>query len=215
MVRSLRESLDAAQFKDWQMPATQFGGIHLGYAGLAFDSPFRNVKDYEDYLSRLHQIPRVLDQAIGHMRDGLARTTSFHQSIYWKKVSDQAQKIADDSLETSPFTDPLRKFPDSISEAQRKQLSDAINAAVKNEVAPAYAKFAKFVRDDYAPHAVLILAYGPSPTEKHAILRHPSSDDHRLHRRSDSSTRTEECCGNRNPDADHRQGAGIQRSEIV
>ena len=71
MLRSLREALDGAQFKDWEMPATQFGGIHLGYASLAFDSPFRNVKDYEDYLSRLHQIPRVLDEAMGHMRDGL------------------------------------------------------------------------------------------------------------------------------------------------
>ncbi len=50
MVRSLREGIDGAQFKDWEMPATQFGGIHLGYAGLAFDSPFRNLKDYEDYL---------------------------------------------------------------------------------------------------------------------------------------------------------------------
>jgi uncharacterized protein (DUF885 family) len=71
MVRSLREALDSAQFKDWEMPATQFGGIHLGYASLAFDSPFRKVKDYEDYVSRLRQIPRVLEQAMGHMRDGL------------------------------------------------------------------------------------------------------------------------------------------------
>ena len=71
MLRSLREGLDSAQFKSWEMPATQFGGIHLGYASLAFDSPFRNVKDYQDYLSRLRQIPRVLDQAMGHMRDGL------------------------------------------------------------------------------------------------------------------------------------------------
>src|SRR5271157_2667100 len=29
MLRSLREALDAAQFQDWEMPATQFGGIHL------------------------------------------------------------------------------------------------------------------------------------------------------------------------------------------
>src|SRR6266536_1309111 len=38
MVRSLRESLEAAQFKGWEMPATQFGGIHLGYASLVFDT---------------------------------------------------------------------------------------------------------------------------------------------------------------------------------
>ncbi|MFZ0686209.1 MAG: DUF885 domain-containing protein [Terriglobales bacterium] len=154
MVRSLREALDAARFKDWEMPATQFGGIHLGYASLAFDSPFRNKKDYEDYRSRLHQIPRVLDQATEHMRDGL-RDHLMPPKYLLEKVSSQAQGIADDSLDSSPFTEPLRKFPDSISEETRKQLRAEIESAVKDEVAPAYAKFAKFVREDYAPHGRL------------------------------------------------------------
>jgi uncharacterized protein (DUF885 family) len=154
MVRSLRESLESAPFKDWEMPATQFGGIHLGYAGLPFDTPFRNVKDYEDYLSRLHQIPRVLDQAMGHMRDGL-RDHLMPPKYLLEKVSGQAQGIADDTLDKSPFTDPLHKFPDTVSEADRKQLSEKIKNAAKNEVAPAYAKFAKFVREDYAPHGRL------------------------------------------------------------
>jgi uncharacterized protein (DUF885 family) len=154
MVRSLREELDSAQFKNWEMPATQFGGIHLEYASLASDSPFRNVKDYQDYLSRLRQIPRVLDQAMGHMRDGL-RDHRMPPKYLLEKVSSQAQEIADDPLDKSPFTEPLRKFPDSIPENDRKQLRDGIENAVKNEVAPAYAKFAKFVRDDYAPHGRL------------------------------------------------------------
>ena len=154
MVRSLREGLEGARFKHWEMPVTQFGGIHLWYASLAFDSPFRNVKDYEDYLSRLRQIPRALEQTIGHMRDGL-RDQLMPPKYLLEKVSSQAQNIADDSLDKSPFTEPLRKFPDSISEADRKRLRAAIEAAVKNEVAPAYAKFAKFVREDYAPHGRL------------------------------------------------------------
>src|ERR1039457_827018 len=151
MVRSLREDVESARFKDWEMPATQFGGVHLEYASLPFDSPFRNVKDYDDYVSRLHQIPRVLEQATGHMRDGL-RDHLMPPKYLLEKVSDQAQQIADDSLEKTPFTDPLRKFPDSISENERKRLRAAIEGAVKNEVAPAYVRFAKFVREDYAPH---------------------------------------------------------------
>jgi len=154
MLRSLREALEGAQFKDWEMPVTQFGGIHLGYAGLAFDSPFRNLKDYEDYVSRLHQIPRVLGQAIGHMRDGV-RDHLMPPKYLLEKVSSQAQQIADDPLDNSPFTNPLRKFPDSISEKDRKRFSAEIESTVKNEVAPAYANFAKFVREDYAPHGRL------------------------------------------------------------
>jgi len=154
MLRSLRETLDAAQFKDWEMPATQFGGIHLGYASLAFDSPFRHAKDYENYISRLHQIPRVLDQAMGHMRDGL-RDHLIPPRYLLEKVSGQAQQIADETLDKSPFTEPVRKFPETVSEARRKQMREQIEAAVKTEVAPAYAKFAKFVREDYAPHGRL------------------------------------------------------------
>jgi uncharacterized protein (DUF885 family) len=154
MVRSLREALDSARFKDWEMPATQFGGIHLAYASLSYDSPFRNVKDYADYVSRLHQIPRVLDQVMGHMREGI-RDHLMPPRYLLEKVSDQAQGIADDSLDKSPFTEPLRKFPASISEADRRKLSEEIDSAVRSEVAPAYAKFAKFVRDDYAPHGRL------------------------------------------------------------
>jgi uncharacterized protein (DUF885 family) len=179
MLRSLRESLDGAQFKDWEMPATQFGGIHLGYASLPFDSPFRNVKDYQDYLSRLHQIPRVLEQAMGHMRDGL-RDHRMPPKYLLEKVSSQAQQIADDPIDKSPFTEPLRKFPDSISEKDRKQLREAIESAVKNSVAPAYAKFAKFVRDDYAPHGRLdpgVWALPDGEARYRFAVRHQTTTD--------------------------------------
>jgi uncharacterized protein (DUF885 family) len=179
MLRSLHETLDSAQFKDWEMPATQFGGIHLGYASLPFDSPFRNVKDYEDYLSRLHQMPRVLEQAMGHMRDGL-REHRMPPKYLLEKVSAQAQQIAADPLDKSPFTDPVRKFPDSISEADQKLLRENIESAVKNEVAPAYAKFAKFVRDDYAPHGRLdpgVWALPDGEARYRFAIRHQTTTD--------------------------------------
>ena len=179
MLRSLHEDLDAAQFKDWEMPATQFGGIHLGYASLASDSPFRNLKDYEDFLSRLHQIPRALDQAIGHMREGL-RDGRIPPKYLLEKVSSQAQEIADDPLDKSPFTEPLRKFPESIPEADRKQLRGKIESATKNEVAPAYAKFAKFVREDYAPHGRLdpgVWALPDGEARYRFAVRHQTTTD--------------------------------------
>ena len=179
MVRSLREGIEEARFKGWEMPATQFGGIHLGYASLAFDSPFRNVKDYEDYLSRLREIPRVLGQATGHMRDGL-RDHLMPPNYLLEKVSVQAQGIADSGLDKSPFTDPLRKFPDSIMEADRQRLRAGIEAAVKNEVAPAYAKFAKFVREDYAPHGRLdagVWALPDGEARYRFAVRHQTTTD--------------------------------------
>jgi uncharacterized protein (DUF885 family) len=150
MVRTLRDSVAWAKFKDWEMPVTQFGGIHLEYASLASEVPLATVKDYENYLSRLHQLPRVFDQVTANMRLGMADHLMPPRYLL-EKVTLQAQGIADDSLEASPFTQPLLKFPPTISENDQKRLRETTFAAVKNEVAPAYAKFAAFMRREYAP----------------------------------------------------------------
>src|SRR5579864_1111310 len=154
MIRSLHEELEGAKFKNWEMPANQFSGIHLWYPSMASYLPFRNTKDYENYLARLHQMPGRLDQAMGHMRDGL-RDHLMPPKYLLEKVAAQAQQVADASLDKSTFTEPLRKFPDSISPEDRKRLQAGIEEAIRSEVAPAYAKFARFVREDYAPHGRL------------------------------------------------------------
>jgi uncharacterized protein (DUF885 family) len=151
MVRGLREDIESAGFKDWEMPVNQFGGIHLSYAALSSATPFRTVKDYEDYLSRLHQIPRVFEQIIANLQLGL-RDGLVPPQYLLEKVALQAQDIADKSPHDSPFTQPLLKFPAGISDSEQQRLHDATLAAVKNEVAPAYASFAAFVRTQYAPH---------------------------------------------------------------
>jgi uncharacterized protein (DUF885 family) len=154
MVRSLREAVEGARFRPWEMPADQFNGIHLGYASLAFYVPLGTVKDYENYLARLGQIPRVLDEAIAQMRDGL-RDHLMPPKYLLEKVATQAQQVADTPLNQSSFTAPLRKFPDTFSSAERTRIQAGIEEAVKNQVGPAYARFAKFVREDYAPHGRL------------------------------------------------------------
>ena len=150
MVRSLREEIESAKFKDWEMPATQFYGPHLEYAGLATSTSFRSVKDYEDYLLRLRQLPRVFEQVAEDMRLGV-RDRLMPPRYLLEKVAVQAQKIADDPADASPFSQPVLKFPKEITEADQKRLRDEVLNAVKNEVAPAYAKFAAFVRTEYAP----------------------------------------------------------------
>ena len=150
MMRSLREEIESAKFKGWEMPATQFYGPHLEYAGMATSTSFRTVKDYEDYLARLHQLPRLFDQITENMRFGM-RDHLMPPKYLLEKVASQAQKIADDSPETSPFSQPLVKFPKEISEADQSSLRAKILGAVKDEVSPAYAKFAAFVRTEYAP----------------------------------------------------------------
>ena len=150
MVRSLREDMERAQFKDWETPVDQFNGIHLWYASMPSYLHFRNVKDYQDYLSRLHQMPARLDQAIQNMRDGMSDHLMPPKYLL-EKVAAQAQQVADAPISESPFTQPLKVFPDSVSAQDRSRLRASIQDAVKSEVTPAFTRFAKFVREEYAP----------------------------------------------------------------
>src|SRR5271166_5127696 len=131
MVRGLRENIEGAQFNDSQMPVN-------------------SVKDYENYIARLHQIPRALEQITANMKLGMANQLMPPKYLL-QKVAAQAQNIADSTEEKSPFTDPLTKFPASISAADQQRLREAVVKAVQTEVNPAYAKFAAFVKNDYAP----------------------------------------------------------------
>jgi uncharacterized protein (DUF885 family) len=150
MVRDLKMGIDGARFKPWEMPVNQFNGIHIDAPQLVSILSFENVKDYEDYISRLKQIPRLFDQTIVQMRKGMADGL-MPPKILLDQVVTQADGIAKTDTEKSPFAQPFEKFPDSISEADRKRLHDEGIAAIRDSITPAYIKFTAFVRDEYAP----------------------------------------------------------------
>jgi uncharacterized protein (DUF885 family) len=53
------------------MPISQMSGPHTQLADLPLSSPFNSVKFYEDYIARLHQIPRVFTQTEEELRAGM------------------------------------------------------------------------------------------------------------------------------------------------
>ena len=150
MVRSLKEQLDFAVFKEWEMPVTQINGPQLELPQFVALLPFTNVKDYEDYISRLRKFPKMMDDTMDNMRRGTADHLMPPRFLL-EKVATQCDNIVTADVEKSPFAQPLTKFPDSIAEAERKRLHDATLGAIRESVNPAYVKFAKFVREEYAP----------------------------------------------------------------
>jgi uncharacterized protein (DUF885 family) len=150
LVRSLKTNIAGARFKNWEMPATQMWGPHLQYAGLATDMPFKNVQDYRNYLSRLRKLPAVFAQSIANMRQGM-RDGLMPPGDLLGKVAEEASDVASKPLAQSPFTEPVRKFPSAIPESDRARLAKEINDTVRTQVLPAYAAFAKFVKETYQP----------------------------------------------------------------
>ena len=151
MLRQLQDRVESAQFRPWEMPVNQMNGVHLDLATLATQMPFVTEKDYENYLARLHAVPHAFDQVTTNMQQGL-RDELMPPKYLLEKVASQAEDIAKKQLDESPFTKPLQKFPSAVSPPDRQRLTQSIEAAVRDEVEPAYAKFAAFVRNQYAPH---------------------------------------------------------------
>lgn len=153
MVRDLKENLDNARFKNWEMPVAQNYGIHIQAPGFVQFLSFETVKDYDDYIARLHTFPRVMDETLALMRAGLTDKL-MPPKFLLAKVADQADGIvkqADQKMEDSPFAMPIGKLPKTFSAADGKRIREQILAAIKQQVVPSYAKFAAYVRDTYAP----------------------------------------------------------------
>ncbi|MBZ5516871.1 MAG: DUF885 family protein [Acidobacteriia bacterium] len=151
MVRQLRQDLEAARFKDWEMPVTQVNGVHIDYPQLVSLLSFVSVKDYEDFISRMKQLPRLFDETMIQMGRGRAEGL-IPPKFLLEKVAAQAEGIARMDPEKTPFAEPLGKFPESISKPDRERLQHELIAAIQDSVLPAYERFARFVKEEYAPH---------------------------------------------------------------
>jgi len=151
MIRDLREQIEGAQFKNWEMPVNQRDGPQVDLPYLITLTPFNSLQDYENYLARLRQISRVFEQTTANMRQGI-RDGLMPPRFLLDKVSAEAQDVAKQSGESSPFFGPLKQFPASVPATEQKRLRQEALSVIAAQIIPAYQKFATFVRDDYAPH---------------------------------------------------------------
>lgn len=146
LIRVLQQRIADFDLKEYEMPITQQDGIHTGLADLPQAVPLDSVKHYEDYIARLHQIPRALDQMTEVLRAGM-KDKLMPVRFLAEKIPAQCDGI----IAADPFLRPAKKYPPSISPDDQKRLMAAITEAVDIDVLPAYKKFADFIKTEYAP----------------------------------------------------------------
>jgi uncharacterized protein (DUF885 family) len=144
--------------KDYEMPISQMQGIHNSLADLPNSVPLDTVKHYEDYIARLHQIPRAFEQTIDVLRQG-KKDGLMPVRILLEQITAQCEG----TISENPFLAPAKKFPASISAEDQKRLTEEIEQAVNSEVLPAYHRFADFIAKDYAPHGRTTIGLNSMP----------------------------------------------------
>ena len=146
MQRQLQQADVNYSLKNYEMAINQQNGIHTSLADLPLSVPLDSVQHYEDYIARLQQVPRALDQTTEVLRQGV-KDGLMPPKLITALLPGQCDGI----VAADPFLLPLKKFPASFSDADKQKLSAEMTKAVNEDVLPAYRKFATFLRDDYAP----------------------------------------------------------------
>ena len=150
--RELIEDEEGARFKEWELPVNQFHGIHTDLPSEIVDWPFATVKDYDDYVVRLGKMPVQIRQATLNLLAGID-DGRVQPAYLMEKVLKQTEELAQSTPEKSPFATPLAKFPANIPAAEQKRISAAVLAAIRDQVLPAYVRFAKFMGSTEIPAA--------------------------------------------------------------
>jgi uncharacterized protein (DUF885 family) len=165
MQRALEQRIANFKFKEYEMPVNHMEGPQTRLADMPLSVPLDSVKHYEDYIARLHQIPRVFLQTEDVLRAGM-KDNLMPVRFLIEKVPAQCEGV----IAADPFLLPTKKFPAGISLEDQQRLTQLITAAVNNEVIPAYKGFATFVAAEYAPQGRSTLSVASLPGGKERYL---------------------------------------------
>ena len=151
MLRSLVEDQEAAPFKEWEMPVTQYAGVQLDLPQLVQHTQFDTVEDYDHYIARLSKIPEFFTETITNMQSGIDDHRTPPAFLIEKSLT-QTETMAAIKAADTPWALPLKHFPKTVSAADQKRISDAVLNAITMQVLPSYQRFAKFLRTGYIPY---------------------------------------------------------------
>jgi uncharacterized protein (DUF885 family) len=133
----------------WLQVSPMFGPQSL-FAMLARSTPFRDARDYENYLKRLAAVPRVLREATALMEAGI-KSGWLPPRAAMSTVSGQLAAFSEGDPAASPLYAPFRQFPPGIVAQEQARLAQAGRQAVAQRVQPAFASLRRFVDEKYLP----------------------------------------------------------------
>lgn len=144
------------------MPINQLEGIAQDIPHILTLMPTATREDYENILSRLQGVRPLVDQTIALMEQGLAAGLT-PPKITMRDVPEQVEaQLVGDPLK-SPMLEPFTKWPASIPDKDRADLTARAAAAYRGGVVPALTKLRDFLVSRYIPACREMIAAGALP----------------------------------------------------
>lgn len=148
--RQLKTAIKGFQYRAFLMPLDQQGGVQTLHEVIE-RLRFQTEKDFRDWIARLNQVDRVVEETMVLMKRGL-KEGRVQPKIIMARLPDQiARQVVEEPTE-SPFYQIFKKMPEDISAAARAELRKAAKEAIANSVVPAYRRFQVFFNQQYLPN---------------------------------------------------------------
>lgn len=112
--------------------------------------PFNTVEDYNNWSQRVDGYINWLNSAEEKMKEGIKTGHVLPKSLI-EKVIPQLEEMAQTDLNSHLFYQPIMNLPASFTEEEKKTLTAAYTAMVKDKVIPTYSKLATFMKKEYLP----------------------------------------------------------------
>ena len=138
---------------DRLIPVNQFSSMTLTFAQLGSgrgDQPFRTVKDYDNFLSRIDGFVAWADTAVENMRSGMSQRI-LPPKILMERVLPQLRAMLVDDVKRSIFYQPVAAMPAEFSASDKARLTGQYTSAITEKVIPAYRRLYDFIRAEYLP----------------------------------------------------------------
>jgi uncharacterized protein (DUF885 family) len=145
----LQMEIDEFQFNTYLIPIDQSSGVQTLDDFANFLS-LSTVNDYENWLSRLNSLPKLLDQTRRLMEAGI-EAKIMPPADTMARVHTQLQRHVVDESEDSLFYAAFKSMPDTISASQQNALQRKARRIIGDEVIPKYREFTTFFEKVYLP----------------------------------------------------------------
>ena len=150
--RQMHQYLAAYEIRDYLIPFNSDWGFYLSWTRWGEETDFTTEADYRNYLSRMRELPAVMDEYITLMREGL-RTGMTQPRVILAGREVPIRKQLVETPERSTFFQPFLNFNKNVSEETQEELLQQARSVVMEGVIPAYQRLLDFFMDEYFPSA--------------------------------------------------------------
>jgi uncharacterized protein (DUF885 family) len=152
----LEDSVRAYELNLARIPFNTFSGFYMDVLNASNGVPMNSVKDYEDYIARLRDVPRYFAENIDNMRAGIRGGFTLPKIVIEGVLPTIEAQLYDDPTMSSLY-EPFQSMSSGLSSTEQGRLRQLAREAISEAALPAFASLATFLRDEYMDAATSTL----------------------------------------------------------